>query len=151
MVAGTAGDHSLVVLPAWARRARWDTSLIPGRTRSKLPVIRLHSQEKHRLLETYLFEYVWTLTRQKAQDCLRLTLVDGFAGGNVYSQGIDGGLRSGSPSLMLDTIRNAEAAVTSERTKRFQIIDDYFFIERDVSACDSLRRTRGLPECQARP
>ncbi|WP_165073521.1 three-Cys-motif partner protein TcmP [Paludisphaera rhizosphaerae] len=105
------------------------------------PVIRPHSLEKHRLLQTYLFQYVWTLTRRKAQDRLRLTLVDGFAGGNIYRRWGGEDLRTGSPSLMLDTIRDAEVTVNAERTKPFQIVDDYFFIERKKSACESLRRT----------
>ena len=48
------------------------------------PLIRPHSLAKHRVLQAYLESYVATLTKNPRQDRLRLTLVDGFAGGGRY-------------------------------------------------------------------
>uniref|UniRef100_UPI00196AEB0F three-Cys-motif partner protein TcmP n=1 Tax=Aquisphaera insulae TaxID=2712864 RepID=UPI00196AEB0F len=131
----------LVGPPILGKRGNMGHKSHSWKDKDKPPVIRPHSVEKHRLLQTYLFRYVLTLTRIKAMERLPLTLIDGFAGGNVYRQGADRKFRSGSPSLMLDTIRDAEETVNAERTKKLQIIDDYFFIEQEAHACDSLRRT----------
>ena len=48
------------------------------------PEIRPHSLAKHRVLRGYLERYVSVLTVKPAQETLRLTLVDGFAGGGRY-------------------------------------------------------------------
>jgi three-Cys-motif partner protein len=107
----------------------------------KPPVIRAHSAEKHRLLESYLAKYVATLTQNIKIDRLRLTLVDGFAGGNVYTDAVTGSERPGSPSIIIGAIKEAERLANVKRTKQFKILDDYFFIEKDKDAYDSLERT----------
>ena len=48
------------------------------------PSIRPHSLATHRILRAYLELYVDLLTARPAQETLRLTLVDGFAGGGRY-------------------------------------------------------------------
>ncbi len=115
-----------------------------GRT-EKPPKIRAHSREKHRLLEAYLTRYVATLTQNIKIDHLALTVVDGFAGGNVY---IDesGQEISGSPSIIMNAIREAELLANEKRTKRFKIRDDYFFIEKEKEAFCSLELTLKLSE-----
>jgi three-Cys-motif partner protein len=110
---------------------------------SKPPKIRAHSRGKHRLLEAYLARYVATLTQNVKIDHLALTVIDGFAGGNVY---IDetGRELPGSPSIIMNAIREAEFVANEKRTKRFKIKDDYFFIEQDKEAYCSLELTLKL-------
>lgn len=47
-------------------------------------LIQQHSIAKHRILQTYLAAYFRTLVSSPNQDILKLTLVDGFAGGGMY-------------------------------------------------------------------
>jgi three-Cys-motif partner protein len=108
---------------------------------SRPPTIRAHSIEKHRLLEAYLARYVATLTQNVKIDHLSLTLVDGFAGGNVYTDPATGAERPGSPSIIMGAIREAERQAREKRTKDFKIDDHYFFIEKDREAFSSLERT----------
>jgi hypothetical protein len=48
------------------------------------PILGQHSIAKHRILKEYLEKYIKILTVNLAQERLKLTLVDGFAGGGVY-------------------------------------------------------------------
>jgi len=112
----------------------WDDS-------SRPPTIRAHSIEKHRLLEAYLARYVATLTQNVKIDRLSLTLVDGFAGGNIYTDQYTGAIRPGSPSIIMGAIRDAERLAQEKRTKDFKIEDHYFLIEKDKDAFASLDST----------
>jgi three-Cys-motif partner protein len=116
---------------------------------SKTPTIRAHSQEKHKLLEAYLARYVATLTQNIKIDQLALTVIDGFAGGNVYLDQT-GRECAGSPSIITNAIREAERVTNEKRTKKFQIRDDYFFIEQDKEAYHSLELTLKLSEHRER-
>ena len=50
----------------------------------KPAVIQQHSVAKHDVLRAYLIDYIQTLVVSPQQDQLRLTVVDGFAGGGIY-------------------------------------------------------------------
>ena len=121
-----------------------NTSHSWGRT-SKPPTIRAHSQEKHKLLDAYLTRYVATLTQNIKIDHLALTVIDGFAGGNIYTDPT-GQECAGSPSIIMNAIRQAERLANEKRTKKFKIRDDYFFIEQDKEAFSSLELTLKLSE-----
>lgn len=105
------------------------------------PTIQPHSRAKHRLLEAYLRRYVETLTQNIRVDRLRLTVVDGFAGGNIYTDPSTGGTCRGSPSIVLDALREAEVKANVRRKKPFKLLDHCFFIEKDWGAFDSLKAT----------
>jgi three-Cys-motif partner protein len=105
------------------------------------PVIRAHSIAKHRVLEEYLKLYVATLTKNFRIERLQVTIVDAFAGGNLYTDEITRQLRPGSPSIVLRAMAEAESAVNEKRTKPFKLIDDYFFIEKDRGAYEYLEDT----------
>lgn len=105
------------------------------------PTIRAHSLEKHKLLGAYLTRYIETLTQNIKIDQLNLTLVDGFAGGNVYLNKSTGERISGSPSIVIKSVRDADIAANQKRKKPFAIFDDYFFIEKDAGAYESLKRS----------
>ena len=87
-----------------------------------------------------------TLTQNIKIDHLALTVIDGFAGGNIYTDPTTGRECPGSPSIIMNAIREAERLANEKRTKKFQIRDDYFFIEQDKEAFSSLELTLKLSE-----
>lgn len=71
---------------------------------------------------------------------LRLTLVDGFAGGGLYADG--GGTAPGSPLIMLQTAREAEAYLNASRTQTPRQVDaQYHFVELNPSSFEYLKYT----------
>jgi hypothetical protein len=75
---------------------------------------------------------VATLTQNVKIDHLALTVIDGFAGGNIYldPKGRD---LPGSPSIIMNAIREAERVANEKRTKKFRVKDDYFLGSSCVS------------------
>lgn len=104
----------------------------------KPAIIKQHSLAKHAVLRAYLIEYLQTLVVSPHQQELKLTLIDGFAGGGVYTHEATRVEVLGSPFVMLDAVRDAEAIINLERTKPVRMNVDYFFVERDPSAHASL-------------
>ncbi|MDX1944048.1 MAG: three-Cys-motif partner protein TcmP [Pirellulaceae bacterium] len=104
------------------------------------PYIRAHSLAKHRVIKAYLERYVSVLTADPRRKELRLTLVDGFAGGGMYRDEETNENRPGSPLIMLEAMRKAaEAAKEARKTKQFNLDVDYFFIEKNLAAYEYLR------------
>jgi three-Cys-motif partner protein len=77
---------------------------------SEPPLIETHSLAKHRVLKSYLERYVSVLTSNPRQDVLRLSLIDGFAGGGLFIDARTKEDRPGSPLIMLQAMKEAEAA-----------------------------------------
>lgn len=96
--------------------------------------IQQHSIAKHRILQSYLTAYFQTLSRSPKQDVLRLTLVDGFAGGGQYFHSDTKELVLGSPFICLDAAREAEIQLNAKRLKPLHFDINYFFIEADHNA-----------------
>lgn len=96
--------------------------------------IQQHSVAKHRILQSYLAAYFRTLVSSPNQDVLRLTLVDGFAGGGRYVHNDTRELVKGSPFIFLDATREAEFLINKDRRKPVRLEVDYFFIEADRHA-----------------
>jgi three-Cys-motif partner protein len=103
------------------------------------PIIRPHSLAKHRVLQAYLEQYVAVLTANPRQESLRLTLVDGFAGGGRYRDSRTGEERPGSPLVMLGAMAAAEQRARELRSKPFNLDVDYFFIENETEALEYLK------------
>jgi len=104
------------------------------------PPIRPHSLAKHRVLRAYLERYVSVLTDNPRQKQLRLTLVDGFAGGGKYLELGTRIERPGSPIIMLEAMKAAEvAARASRRLSEFNLNVEYFFIEKSKGAIAYLK------------
>lgn len=106
---------------------------------AELPVIRPHSEAKHRVIQSYLERYVSVLTANPAREKLRLILVDGFAGGGLYIDIRNKEERLGSPMLMLTAMMNARKEAQRKRTKPFCLDIDYFFIEKNADAFEHLK------------
>ena len=71
-------------------------------------IIEAHSLAKHELIHNYIVNYIKTLTSIPAMREIKLTLVDGFAGGGLY-RGHNGQPVFGSPLRMLQAVREAQA------------------------------------------
>lgn len=96
--------------------------------------IQQHSVAKHRILEAYLAAYFRTLVSSPNQDVLKLTLVDGFAGGGLYVHQDTRELVQGSPFIFLKATREAEYLINKDRRKPVRLLVDYFFTEADPHA-----------------
>ncbi len=97
-------------------------------------IIQQHSVAKHRILQSYLAAYFKTLISSPRQDVMRLTLVDGFAGGGMYVHNDTRQLVKGSPFIFLEATREAEYLINKDRHKPVALEVDYFFTEADRCA-----------------
>lgn len=105
----------------------------------ELPTIDDHSLVKLDIIEQYLEVYLRVLTQSHRMDSLRLTVVDGFAGGGIYK----GGLK-GSPLRIYETIQNISKAINIERennSKQIHFDIDMHFIELAKSSFAFLQKT----------
>lgn len=105
------------------------------------PLIRPHSLAKHRVLQAYLERYVSVLTANPRQDQLKLTLIDGFAGGGKYLDSRSKVDRPGSPLIMLNAMRRASIEAQAARSKPFNLDVQYFFIEKRRESLAYLKKT----------
>jgi three-Cys-motif partner protein len=92
------------------------------------PTLDDHSAAKHDVLRQYASTYVEVLTANPRRDVLRLSIVDGFAGGGQYIRG--GVIVPGSPLIVLDELAAVELRVNAQRTKPIKIDADFIFVER---------------------
>lgn len=105
------------------------------------PLLKRHSEVKHALLRSYLIDYFLTLIPLPHQDKIQLTIVDGFCGGGLYLNEA-GEEVSGSPLIILQAIREAEALVNlrQERRKSVKIDVELICIDASHRSLDYLRR-----------
>src|SRR4029078_11750845 len=102
------------------------------------PPLAPHSLAKHRILRRYVETYVRVLTANPRTDVLRLNLVDGFAGGGVYVDPKTRLSHPGSPAILLDAVRSAEATANLGRAKPLRVDARFFFIDEDRTAISCL-------------
>jgi three-Cys-motif partner protein len=107
-----------------------------------LPPLETHSKAKLDVLRHYIEEYIGILCSSNyGKTEFPLTIVDGFAGGGVYAEG-----KPGSPFVLLEAVRTAEAVLNGYRTKGLTVDCHYYFVERDKAAAECLEhelRNRG--------
>lgn len=103
-------------------------------------VIQEHSIAKHNILRSYLTAYFKTLACSPRQDHLRITLVDGFAGGGLYTHHQTKDIIKGSPFICLDAVKEAEYHLNIDKKKPFKIEANYFFVEKDKYAQQHLEQ-----------
>lgn len=104
------------------------------------PPLDPHSKVKHQLVRDYLYKYIGVLMANVKMPRLQLTLVDGFAGGGLYSDG--GDTAPGSPLIMLQTAREAETFLNTNRTQTPRQVDArYHFVELNSSSFEYLKHT----------
>ncbi|WP_296655271.1 three-Cys-motif partner protein TcmP [Paraburkholderia sp.] len=110
------------------------------------PLIKRHSEVKHSLLRSYLVDYFLTLVSSPAQDRIKLTIVDGFCGGGCYVNGA-GERVPGSPLVILNAMREAQAKVMDLQQRRKEIHFDVELVCIDESA-DAIAYLRGELDAQ---
>lgn len=82
-----------------------------------LPILEDHSRAKHDVLRAYLVNYLRILAQSPRSEGVRVTVVDGFAGGGLY-RSPHGDELPGSPLVLLDAVREARAQVALDRQQR---------------------------------
>jgi three-Cys-motif partner protein len=110
----------------------------------KLPTIEDHSLAKHEVLRAYLRNYLRILAQNPNSEGIRVTLVDGFAGGGRY-QTPAGSIVGGSPLIMLGALQEARTLVALDRQQRnihkpYVIHAHVHLIEQDADTCAYLRK-----------
>ena len=76
-----------------------------------LPTLEVHSIAKHEVLRAYISRYLEVLNLNPRIPSFKINLIDGFSGGGQYSHELTGDLCAGSPTIILDTVRDAEIAI----------------------------------------
>ena len=94
-----------------------------------------HSVAKHQVVRAYLQKYFETLTNDPRHDRIRLSIVDGFAGGGEYRLAGTSDIHLGSPFIALDAVRDAEAKINTIDKRKPLLFDiDYHFVEKNRNA-----------------
>lgn len=105
----------------------------------KLPILDQHSATKHKIIESYIHQYILTLMSNARIPKLHLTLVDGFSGGGAYFNESETEIVDGSPLLMLRAVREARALLNINRGKFRNIDIDYVFNDSDKKTLEHLK------------
>lgn len=99
-----------------------------------LPSLADHSGKKLDLLRDYIVLYLQIVCQNVGgKETQPINFVDGFAGGGLYRD-----QKVGSPLVLLQAVREAEALINTTRKKRITISPTFYFIEKDVHAYDCL-------------
>lgn len=103
--------------------------------------LEAHSLTKHEVLVGYLLRYFEQRTlNARGRERLRITLVDGFCGGGLYTIRGQSQLILGSPLRMLAAVDEARILVNKDRTKPIELDVQYVFIDKDASAVSFLTK-----------
>lgn len=97
-------------------------------------IIQQHSVAKLEVLRAYLVAYFQTLAASHRQEEIRLTLVDGFAGGGVFRHADTNARILGSPFVFLKAAEEAQAIMNANRGKPLRFNLNYIFIEKSAKA-----------------
>jgi three-Cys-motif partner protein len=95
------------------------------------PTIKPHSIAKQKIYAQYIEKYIHTLNPSPMIPKFKLVVIDGFAGGGVYST--SDGEHNGSPVQIIKAVKKAEAEINATRNNTFTIQQKYFFIEKKKS------------------
>ncbi len=103
---------------------------------SSPPAIESHSNAKLRLLAEYLDRYFDIVCAKPQMDRFRITLVDAFCGGGLFTyKGED---RPGSPLVMIEAVRRAEERLNRGRRKPLTIEAQFIFVDQNAAATEHL-------------
>ena len=120
---------------------------------SKAPLIEPHSEKKHEILKDYLIHYLKIRTKGPYVKNFHLTLIDGFAGGGEYTD-MEGGVALGSPLIMLEAIKEAQAIIDIERGTKglspVKISPHFWFVEKDKNVFQYLKNLLKEKGCDPR-
>lgn len=104
-------------------------------------ILQQHSVAKLDVLREYLLAYFQTLGASPRREEIKLTLVDGFAGGGVFRHADTRERILGSPLVFLKAAEEAQRIINATRSKPLRFNLTYIFIEKEASAFRSLLAT----------
>jgi three-Cys-motif partner protein len=103
----------------------------------QMPSVESYTKVKHQLLESYLEDWVETITGNCRFGPKQVTLVDGFCGGGLYRDGDS--IWEGSPIRIIRAIENGWSKV--KERKPYQELDiAYLFVDRRQEHVDCLKK-----------
>jgi three-Cys-motif partner protein len=111
-----------------------------------LPQLNTHSKAKLKILESYLISYFKTLSKVPTLDEISVTIVDGFAGGGLYTDSDTGEEIKGSPLVCLDSVKLADYEINNNRVKKVNLNVDFIFNDINKEHVDSLKKILLLKE-----
>lgn len=122
------------------------------------PPIEPHSIAKHEVVYEYVKRYIGILCSGIRQSELKLTLVDGFAGGGLYRDRQTDEIRHGSPLRLLEAVADGTAEAVKARLAQgikspVQISPEFHFVDHQPQTVEFLRLTlaeRGWQELLGR-
>ncbi|MDE0052978.1 MAG: three-Cys-motif partner protein TcmP [Gammaproteobacteria bacterium] len=101
------------------------------------PQIEPHSKAKLTVLRSYLRAYFDRLNVNPQREEFKLDLVDGFAGGGVFTDG--NATLSGTPIIMLEETAAARERLNEGRVKPLNIDCKFYFVDKERAHTDHLR------------
>jgi len=105
----------------------------------KPPSIEPHSKAKLEVLRKYLGAYFDRLNTNPAREVFKLDLIDGFAGGGVFSEGDT--VIPGTPLIMLEEAERATERLNKTRVKKKLNVDcKFYFVEKNEAHFDCLQK-----------
>lgn len=104
----------------------------------KPPLIKPHSIAKQKVYTKYIERYIQTLNSNPLIPKFKMVVVDAFAGGGEYITE-SGNKHNGSPIKIIESVKNTEKSINSERINEFSIQQKYFFIEKKRSNFEYLK------------
>ena len=110
------------------------------------PIIKLHSLNKHEVLEQYLRRYLNKLY-SKARGYLRFSIVDGFAGGGIYLRPDNNEIHFGSPVLIMRLVRDARGELATHYQKEVELRPRFYFVEKkkqNINVLEQVLKNQGL-------
>ena len=102
------------------------------------PQIEPHSKAKLTVLRSYLRAYFDRLNLNPQREEFKLDLVDGFAGGGVFSDG--NATLSGTPIIMLEETAAARERLNDGRVKPLNIDCKFYFVDKERAHTDHLNQ-----------
>ncbi len=108
------------------------------------PEIGIHSLSKHRVYTQYLQHYISVINAYPAIDTCRLSIIDGFAGGGLYTHPLDHTEYLGSPVQLIQAAESAIKEVNLRRQEqgvRTPLTNalEYYFFEKKRCNFEYLR------------
>lgn len=105
-----------------------------------LPQLDKHSYAKLKILESYLISYFKTLSKQPRMEQISVTIVDGFAGGGLYTDPETKQEVKGSPLICLDSVKMADYEINLERPKKVSLNVDFIFNDIEKTHIETLKK-----------
>ena len=103
--------------------------------------LEAHILTKHDVLVGYLIRYLEQRTlNARGRDRFRITLVDGFCRGGLYTVAGSQEEALGSPLRMLGAVEEASVRINQHRTKPLDLDVQYVFIDKDARAIEHLTK-----------